>query len=47
MNNTYWGRLLVSNMDTLEIQKEMWTTEALAIAGGLSMYQTLRSPSFS
>lgn len=47
MNDTYWERLLISNIDMLETQKEIQAIAPLAFAGGLSTYKALRSPSFS
>lgn len=37
MNDTYWEMFLISNTNILEIQKAMQATEALTIAGHLSM----------
>lgn len=37
MNDTCWEMFLFSNMYMLEIQKAMQATEALTIAGHLSM----------
>lgn len=38
INDTYQEMFLISNMDMLDIQKAMQTTEALTITGDLSVY---------